>query len=175
MRIDLERIRLEGRPFTWDETVEVAPEALGREDLVALGPVRWRGRVSWAVSGFRLTAHLEGEQTLVCDRCLEPIRAPVDEDLELFVVVREPRPLTGEHELSDEELGVLHLDEEVLDTEPLLIEQLQLQVPMKPVCRPDCKGLCPTCGADRNRADCDCSEDQVDPRWAALAKFKQGN
>ncbi|HUO86089.1 MAG TPA: DUF177 domain-containing protein [Thermoanaerobaculia bacterium] len=175
MRIDLERIRLEGRPFTWDETVEVAPETLGRQDLVALGPVRWRGRVSWAVSGFHLTAHLEGEQTLACDRCLEPIRVPIDEDLELLVVVREPRPLAGEHELSDDDLGVLHLDEEVLDTEPLLIEQLQLQVPMKPVCRPDCKGLCPTCGADRNRADCDCRDVEVDPRWAALAELKQGN
>jgi hypothetical protein len=70
-------------------------------------------------------------------------------------------------------VGVLHLDEEVLDTEPLLVEQLHLAVPMKPVCRPDCKGLCPHCGADRNRGECDCRETDVDPRWAALAKLRQ--
>jgi uncharacterized protein len=173
MRIHLERIRREGRPFTWDETVDVAPETLGRDALVALGPLRWSGRIVWAATGYYLTAHLAGEQTLACDRCLEPIVAPVSEDLELLVLVDEPRPLEGERELSGDELGVLHLDDEVLDTEPLLLEQLQLAVPMKPVCRPDCKGLCPQCGADRNRGGCDCREVDVDPRWAALADLKE--
>jgi uncharacterized protein len=172
MLIDLERVRLEGRPLTWDEPVEVTPETSGGSGLVALGPLRWRGRVSWVGTGYHLTAHLEGEQSLACDRCLEPIRAPVSEDLELLVLVDEPRPLAGELELSQDELGVLHLDDEVLDTEPLLLEQLQLAVPMKPVCRPDCKGLCPRCGADRNRGECDCREADVDPRWAALAELK---
>ncbi|HEX2163954.1 MAG TPA: DUF177 domain-containing protein [Thermoanaerobaculia bacterium] len=175
MRIHLERIRREGRPFTWDESVEVPLDKLDRDALVALGPLRWSGRVTWAASGFYLTARLEGEQTLSCDRCLEPIRVPIDERLELLVVIDEPRPIEGDLELSGDELGVLQLDDEVLDTEPLMIEQLQLAVPMKPVCRPDCKGLCPKCGADRNRGDCGCEAAEVDPRWAALARLKQGN
>lgn len=173
MQINLERIRLDGRPFTWDESVDVAPETLERDDLVALGPLRWRGRVVWAATGYVLSARLEGEQTLACDRCLEPIRVPIAEDLDLLVLVDEPRSIEGEHELGEDELGVLHLDDEVLDTEPLLIEQLQLAFPMKPVCRPDCKGLCPRCGADRNRGACDCAEAEVDPRWAALAALKE--
>lgn len=176
MRIHLERIRREGRPFTWDESVEVPLEKLDRDELVALGPVRWSGRVTSAASGgFYLTARVEGEQTLSCDRCLEPIRVPIDERLELLVLVDEPRPIEGERELSGDELGVLLLDDELLDTEPLLVEQLQLAVPMKPVCRPDCKGLCPKCGVDRNRGDCGCGEAEVDPRWAALARLKSGN
>jgi uncharacterized protein len=174
MLIHLERIRRDG-PFTWDESVDVAPESLERDDLVALGPLRWRGRVTWAATGYVLTARLEGEQTLSCDRCLEPIRAPVAEDLDLLVLVDEPRPIEGEQELGEDELGVLHLDDEVLDTDPLLREQLQLAVPMKPVCRPDCKGLCPRCGVDRNRGGCECSEENVDPRWAALAALKRGD
>ncbi len=61
---------------------------------------------------------------------------------------------------------------ETLETDPLLLEQLQLNVPMKPLCRPDCQGLCPTCGADRNEDACSCEERSADPRWAALAALK---
>jgi uncharacterized protein len=174
MRIHLDRIRRERRPFTWEETVEVAPQALGRDEVVALSPVRWRGRIVWADPGFFLTARLEVEQTLTCDRCLEPITTPAAEEVELLLLVDEPRQLEGERELKDEELGILHLDDEMLETEPLMIEALQLAVPMKPVCRPDCKGLCPHCGSDRNRVSCECEVVTVDPRWAALEKLKLG-
>ena len=175
MRIHLDRIRRERRPFSWEETVEVAPEVLGREELVALSPVTWRGRISWTDPGFYLKAALDAEQTLACDRCLEPFTAPVAEEVELLVLVDEPRPLEGERELKDDELGVLHLDGEVLDTEPLLVEALQLAIPMKPVCRSDCRGLCPLCGADLNGGPCDCRTVTVDPRWAALEKLKPGS
>ncbi len=52
------------------------------------------------------------------------------------------------------------------------MEQLELNIPMKPLCRPDCKGLCPTCGADRNETACSCEEPTADSRWAALAALK---
>ncbi len=175
MRIQLERIRRERVPFRWEETVEIDPRRLEREELLALGPVTWRGRILWASPGYLLTADLETELTLACDRCLEPIVQPVREGIELLLVVDAPQAIEGEQELSEEDLGILHLDGEVFDTEPLLIEQLQLSIPMKPVCRPDCKGLCPICGTDRNRGTCDCRTESVDPRWAALAKWKPGS
>jgi uncharacterized protein len=53
----------------------------------------------------------------------------------------------------------------------VLIEQLQLNIPMKPLCRPDCAGLCPTCGADLNQTRCACAK-SVDPRWAGLAVLR---
>jgi uncharacterized protein len=46
---------------------------------------------------------------------------------------------------------------------------LLLSVPMQALCQPDCKGLCPTCGADWNEGPCDCPSEEVDPRWAGLA------
>jgi uncharacterized protein len=76
------------------------------------------------------------------------------------------------HELKEGDMDVLYLEGEVLETRPILLEQLQLNIPMKPLCRPDCKGLCPICGADRNRAACNCEEASPDPRWAALATIK---
>ena len=58
--------------------------------------------------------------------------------------------------MHEQDLGELYLTEEILETDPILIEQLQLNVPMKPLCRPDCKGLCPDCGADLNEGACSC-------------------
>jgi uncharacterized metal-binding protein YceD (DUF177 family) len=79
-----------------------------------------------------------------------------------------------EHELLEDDLSVLVLGEEVLDTRTILLEQLQLNIPMKPLCRPDCRGLCPNCGADRNRPGaCSCAAPAGDPRWAALASIQR--
>ena len=55
-----------------------------------------------------------------------------------------------------------------IDLEPMVREVLVLGLPMAPVCRPDCAGLCPTCGVDRNRGPCACPAGETDPRWAAL-------
>ena len=78
----------------------------------------------------------------------------------------------GERELKEDELGVLTVEGEVLDTDPILIEQLQLNVPMKPLCQPDCRGICPHRGADLNAGDCACREETVEPRWAGPAALK---
>lgn len=55
-----------------------------------------------------------------------------------------------------------------LDLRPVARELVLLDAPATPVCRPDCAGLCPTCGVDRNRTTCECAPPPADPRWAAL-------
>jgi uncharacterized protein len=119
-----------------------------------------------------LKARLSYEQTLSCNRCLKPIVEHVAPEVELMIQVERPHATGGEHELKEDEMGVLTLEGEVLETDPILIEQLQLNVPMKPLCRPDCQGLCPICGADLNAGPCSCTEETVDPRWAGLAALK---
>jgi len=52
-------------------------------------------------------------------------------------------------------------------------EQIQLAIPGRLLCRPDCRGLCPQCGADRNTEPCRCEERTIDPRWAALAGWRE--
>jgi uncharacterized protein len=172
MRIRLAEVRIE--PFRWDETVEVPPAALGRDELVALGPVRWRGRVTRAEPGYYLRARLDYEQTLRCDRCLSPIVERAGADVELLLV-DEPAPTAEETELAEEDLGVVYVESGVFDTRPLLVEQLQLGLPMKPVCRADCPGLCPSCGADLDSlkgGPCGCRRESADPRWAGLAALR---
>jgi uncharacterized protein len=173
MRIWLDQVREE--PINWDEEEKVATESLDREELLELGPVSWRGQVVFADPGYYLRAHLSYDQTLSCNRCLTPIHEPASSEVELMILVErsgnkgEER---GEHELKEGDMSLLYLDGEILETRPILLEQLQLNIPMKPLCRPDCKGLCPICGADRNRAACACEEASPDPRWAGLAALK---
>lgn len=170
MRIWLDQVREE--PFNWDETKSVSLESLDQPEVLSLGPVHWRGQVVFADPGYYLKARLSYEQSLMCNRCLKPIVEHVEPEVELMIVVERPRAVAGEHELKEDELGVLTVAEEVLETDPILLEQLQLNVPMKPLCRPDCRGLCPVCGADRNEGGCSCGEPAGDSRFAALAAFK---
>ncbi len=168
MQIWLDQVREE--PFNWEETKSIAPETL--PELTALGPVWWKGQVVFADPGYYLRARLSYEQTLSCDRCLKPIVELAVSDVELLILVEHDPRAAGEHELQERDLGVLHLKGDVLETDPLLQEQLQLNIPMKPLCRPDCQGLCPVCGADRTEAACSCEERSEDPRWATLAALK---
>jgi uncharacterized protein len=170
MQIWLDQVRDE--PFNWDETQSISPETLEQPELIALGPVSWKGQVVHADPGFFLRARLGYDQTLSCNRCLKPIVEHAESDVELMILVEHGPGAAGEHELREKDLGTLYLEEEVLQTDPLLIEQLQLNVPMKPLCRPDCQGLCPICGADLNVGPCSCVEEVKDPRWAALAAIK---
>lgn len=177
MQIDLGQVR--GEPFRWHETLEIPASSLGREELAALSPIVWHGRVSFAEPGFYFTAHLEYEQTLVCTRCLSPYVESVSADVELLLMLEEPETgrsgaaeTEGEIELEEEELGVVAVSGERFEVEPVLLEQLQLNIPMKPICRPECRGICPSCGTDLNQGECSCAGDAGDPRWAALAGLR---
>lgn len=164
--------QLGDEPFVWQESLDVTPEELGHPDLLAISPVDVRGRIRRVPPGFLLEVGLDYVETLSCTRCLAPTDTAVASEISLLVISGEDAESEEERELSDEDIGLLFLGaDEELSTRPILLEQLQLDVPMRPLCREDCAGLCPTCGADRNLAPCDC-EPPPDPRWAALARLK---
>lgn len=175
MRIWLDQVRDE--PFSWNTTETVVPAVLERPELVDLGPVAWRGQVVHADPGFFLRARLSYEQALSCTRCLKVFRETANPEVELMILVDGARSGggdRGEHELHEDDLGAYYVAEEILDTAPILLEQLQLNIPMKPLCRVDCAGLCPSCGADRNESEaCSCTESTADPRWAGLAALRE--
>ena len=179
MRIWLDQAREE--PFRWDETESIAPDELERPELVALGPVSWQGEVVYVDPGYLLRGRLSYDQTLECIRCLKPHVIRSQADVELLLVVESHHqkskrtPEAEEQELLESDLDTVVVADEVLDTRPMVLEQLQLNLPMKPLCRPDCRGLCPSCGADLNElrgAGCACGRLETDPRWAALAALK---
>src|SRR6185436_14033052 len=102
-------------------------------------------------------------QTLSCQRCLEPLVETVEQPMQLLLVPGAPAAGDGEHALAEEELGVVEVaEDDEVDLRPLLVEQIQLNVPMKPLCRAGCQGLCPTCGANLNAGACGCETDAID-------------
>jgi uncharacterized protein len=170
MRIQLDRIGDE--PFRWQETRQFPSETLERSEVVHLGEIAWQGVITSSGTGYLFQGNLEYEQTLTCQRCLGTTSKPVKARVELLLVSGGAEPTEGEFELEEEDLDMLYVNEGVVDTEPILLEQLQLNVPMRALCREECAGLCPVCGADRNLQECRCAEQTTDPRWSVLQDLR---
>ncbi len=169
MKIRLDRVVDE--PFTWQETLKLSGGELDHPEVLDFGEIACRGVVRPIVSDFLLEASLSYTQILRCMRCLEGFETPAASDVGLLVQLREPQE-EEEVELGEEDLEILFLQEPQLDTRPILVEQVHLEVPMKPLCRKDCAGLCAACGKNLNRGRCDC-QPVSDPRWSALASLKR--
>jgi uncharacterized protein len=120
----------------------------------------------------------KGYLTVACSRCLEPMKLVLDEKLlvtfmppgEMPTEDAEPASEDGA-EVVEGDIDVFPFDGEKLDLEPLFREQFVLAIPFAPLCREDCKGLCPQCGTDLNSGTCKC-EKPIDPRLAALKGLK---
>lgn len=170
MKIALEQLH---EPLDWEETLELPAGSLDVEELRALGPIEVSGRVEPVHPGYHLRLRSRWTETLACTRCLEPREEVVQLESHLLVLTDRPSDEPGEIELDEEDLGVLHVEDDELDTDPLVREQVQLEIPMKSLCRDDCKGLCAQCGANLNEGSCDCRPER-DPRWDALAGLRTG-
>lgn len=171
MKIRLDSARFE--PFRWQEKVTIPAGDLDRTGVLSLAPTEVSGELAFAEPNFVLDLRLETRASIECDRCLKPVDLDLEGRLQLMVIERKERPAKGaeaadERELTEDELGVLEVAGESLETTPIVREQILLELPAKPLCREDCAGLCPTCGADLNLGACGCEARAVDPRWAAL-------
>jgi uncharacterized protein len=129
-----------------------------------------------------LRGRLHGWLRVACSRCLSEVRVLVDEELAVTYVPRERLPASDDAdaagddedpglELTVDDIDLYGYDGETVDLEPLLREQLILSVPLAPLCRESCQGLCPQCGANRNHEPCAC-QPIIDPRLAALRDIK---
>jgi uncharacterized protein len=102
----------------------------------------------------------------ICSRCLESFPARVNAPVDVRLV---PRPATGDTvELGADDLDVDFYENDTLDLDRVVETETTLALPMKPLCRDDCRGLCPACGGNRNVAQCSCADRAPDPRLAAL-------
>lgn len=159
-------------PLQFGGELEVPVPALDREPLLALTPLRLTGEVRRIEGGYALDARLVYGGELECSRCLAAY--PFQED-ETFTLVLYPRPELGseERELSRGDLDASYYDEPVVPLRPIAEERVQMALPMKPLCRPDCRGLCSECGQDLNQGACECVRETMDPRWEALKALKE--
>ncbi len=124
------------------------------------------------IQDIRVKGGLSTRLEWACARCLEPVTLDVKRDFDLLY-----RPLgvdAGRAELSvtAAEAEVSYYEGEGLLLEDVLREQVLLAVPLKALCREDCKGLCPHCGKNLNHGECSCAEPVEDPRWNALKEIR---
>jgi len=142
------------------------------------------GDPTWRLDAIDLALTPDGSDVLVhgridatvpqtCGRCVEAFPAPVHAGVDLRLTPRTPRPATSNetHELAEDDLDTDFYVGGELDLDRLVEAETMLALPMKPLCRTDCRGLCPVCGINRNQASCDCQARPQDPRLAALKQF----
>jgi uncharacterized protein len=117
---------------------------------------------------FRLVGTVSAELELVCSRCLEPFGLPVNSRFEVRYLPHSVAAGEAEREVEEDDLSDAFYRDEVIDLGQLMEEQFYLALPMKPLCREACKGLCANCGTNLNVETCDCQVRWEDPRLAGL-------
>ena len=127
------------------------------------------GAVAELVGGeIRIRGHFDTVLGISCDRCLGPVEMPIDRDFDLFYRSVASIARDEEIEVPEDEMEVGFYSGEGVELNDVITEQVILAVPMKVVCGPDCRGLCPTCGANRNSEPCGCPPAEPDSPFAAL-------
>jgi uncharacterized protein len=175
MKIRFEDIPEEGLELNFSPEQDILSEALEtipKSEGISVDP-HINGHVRISVSGDDIffVGTVSGLLHLQCSRCLADFTAAKDTDLNL-VIRRGDIEVPVRDEREPEADAVLVKGSE-LDPGELIVQELLLNVPMKPLCREDCPGLCPHCGALKGSRECNCPDDgPVDPRWEALARLK---
>ena len=171
MRFEIDKLSEQGEPFA--HAYAPGELDLGEEGARLLAPAEVEGKVSRRGDEVRLRGRVRATVEARCDRCLKPAAVPVDQSFDERYVPAGDEVKEEETELRPDELALAVYEGETLDADDLVREQILLALPTRLLCREECKGLCPGCGADLNSEACGCARDEVDPRWAALAELKE--
>lgn len=101
-----------------------------------------------------------------CSRCLETFDTDLSGELNFIITTEESKAVLGTD--TGAEVVTIKASEPVVDLNGIIKEALMLAIPMKPLCSEECRGLCPSCGANLNEEKCDCKVDETDERWEGL-------
>lgn len=171
MRIEVETLSEKARPF--EHTYQ--PDEVSLDDELA----RLASEVKVIASArrkreeVRLCGEIKAEVEILCDRCLAATRMPLEVEFDTGFVPQEAEAVKAENvELLPEDLGIAAYEGDAVDLDELVREQILLALPSRHLCREECKGLCQECGADLNAGQCSCGQGEADPRWSALAGWK---
>ena len=128
-----------------------------------------------STSSILVQGHLKTQTEIICSRCAKPfilnLQLKIQEEffptIDIETGLKLPKP---------EDPGSFTIDEHhILDLTEAIRQYIVTAMPMKPLCKEECAGLCDTCGKDLNQGECSCRQEQADPRWAELLKLKNSN
>tara|TARA_B100001989_G_scaffold253245_1_gene239214 strand:+ start:49713 stop:50291 length:579 start_codon:yes stop_codon:yes gene_type:complete len=182
VRIDKMKIRLldlstsEEKEYDWDieqawlDQVFKEEDETGEPMFRSLSPMHLSAWLYRNEAEVFFRADLKGEYEYSCSRCLAPTKESLH--VEMSGMFR-PRA-DGEFDEPEDPSVFLYANEEV-DFSPVIRESIVLQLPLNPVCKEDCAGLCADCGANLNETTCQCEEEKIDPRWEALRAIRDAS
>lgn len=158
----------DGKDFTLDDQ-EIWQDSIKEfnMDCKILKPLKAKIFAQPVDEGVLVKGSLIGEVAVPCNRCTEDTDVHIDNTFSEYEEIP-PESRNGEND------GFIVFDRHapMLDLARVAWEQFMLSLPVNPVCKDDCKGLCPQCGANRNHVDCDCETSAGDPRLAILRDLK---
>ena len=172
VQIEVEKLTAEWEHFSHT----YSPEELSLDDEQARlkSGAEVAGRASRKRDEVRLLGTIRAGVEVDCDRCLKAVEVPVEVEFETsFLPAASAEGATDNVELQAEDLAVSVFEGEAIDVDEVVREQILLALPTRLLCGEECRGLCPTCGADLNQAHCSCERRETDPRWAALASLRK--
>lgn len=179
MEIRLEQIEEEGLTFEFEKPVGTFPILA---EMVANGECEFTAPLRTALKALRIgdlveiDGEIETSVRLPCSRCLQPFETPLNSSFALTYmqqtadVMEDVEP--QEVELSAEDMGIAYFQGEKINLKDAIQEQVVMEFPLRPLCKLDCKGLCPKCGADMNEDPCDCKRRASPGKFAALKNLK---
>ena len=164
------------------ETKEIGPEGLivsrsidafrlpvSDQDSVRVDRVQLSGELQRDQDGFSFVGQIETAATLSCSRCLEEYSSALDLPFDLFYTTSREGGAREDSRIDEEMVTAIYFEGARIDLMALVSEQVYLGLPLKPLCRPDCQGLCPRCGTNLNTGACACAEKRTeDPRLRVL-------
>jgi uncharacterized protein len=171
MLLDLNRIHAPREHYEKTYPPEAFPAE--QDSFHVVSPVELAFEIVKDKRHFQLIGHVKTTIGLPCSRCLEPFVLPVDAAFDLRYQPHAPEAAGDEREIEEDDLSTAFYENEHIDLGQLMREQFYLALPMKPLCRPQCAGLCPVCGTNLNRGTCVCTREWSDPRLAVLKTLKK--
>ncbi len=169
MRLELENLEKSGE---FAHVYQPDELALDESELRLAAPAEVRGHARRRAEEVELRGTVRTTVEAPCARCLKAVSIPIVAEFSERFVRAVGWASEEQHELAAEDLNLSVFDGEAIDLDQLVREEIVLATPVQVFCTEDCRGLCPTCGVDRNVASCECENLQIDSRWEKLKDMR---
>lgn len=147
-------------------SLEATPEEIGLEGRFSR-EVKLAATLEKTSRQLLLRVELTIGGVFTCDRCLDEFEKDINSSYTMMYVTEERAAVKSE----EVDVQVISPDTNFIDLGEDVRQYALLALPQKVLCRDECAGLCPVCGANRNRTTCNCRREEIDPRWEGLRKF----
>ena len=164
MIIDL--VNVVPRPIAVETVYDASEIDLDSEDARLISNAQFQGETERVGGKAHLRGTIDSQVQTTCSRCLETVDQGLAITFDDVFVDRSNQEI--DLELSEELLDESIVENGLIDLKEVVREQILLALPEHPLCKEECRGLCPKCGENRNLISCRCEENEMDPRWSAL-------